>query len=201
MKKMDLLITGVGGQGVVLASDIIGEVALAAGYDVKKTDTLGMAQRGGSVISHVRIAPKVWSPLIKEGEVDLLLALEKLEAARWSYYLRSGGIAIINNHEQPPLSVSLGQERYPSLREITNILKRQTDRIYFIDGNRRARELGNVRTLNIFMLGCVSLFTPLKVSIWKDSISQRLPANIREINLTAFEAGRKEIKGVYIGKD
>ena len=173
---MDLLITGVGGQGVVLASDIIGEAALAAGYDVKKTDTLGMAQRGGSVISHVRIAPKVWSPLIKEGEVDLLLAFEKLEAARWSHYLRPGGIAIVNNYEQPPQSVSLGKEQYPGHEEIADILKRQTDRVYFIDGTRRARELGNVRTLNIFMLGCVSLFAPLKVSIWKDSISQRLPA-------------------------
>ena len=201
MKKMDLLITGVGGQGVVLVSDIIGEAALAAGYDIKKTDTLGMAQRGGSVISHVRIAPKVWSPLIKEGEVDLLLAFEKLEAARWSYYLRPGGIAIVNNHELPPPSVSLGHERYPSHEEITDILKQQTDRVYFIDGTRRARELGNIRTLNILMLGCLSLFTPLKVSIWKNSISRHLPANIREINLTAFEQGRKEIKGVHIGKD
>ena len=201
MKKMDLLITGVGGQGVVLVSDIIGEAALAAGYDIKKTDTLGMAQRGGSVISHVRIAPKVWSPLIKEGEVDLLLAFEKLEAARWSHYLRPGGIAIVNNHELPPPSVSQGHERYPSHEEITDILKQQTDRVYFIDGTRRARELGNVRTLNILMLGCLSLFTPLKISVWKNSISQHLPANIREINLTAFEQGRKEIKGVHIGKD
>jgi indolepyruvate ferredoxin oxidoreductase beta subunit len=198
---MDLLITGVGGQGVVLASDIFGEAALAAGYDVKKTDTLGMAQRGGSVISHVRIAPRVWSPLIKEGEVDVLLALEKLEAARWSHYLRAGGIALVNNHEQPPQSVSLGKERYPGLEEIADILKRQTESVYFIDGTRRARELGNVRTLNIFMLGCLSIFAPLKVNIWKDSISRRLPANIREINLTAFEQGRKEMRGVRIGAD
>jgi len=200
MKKLDLLVTGVGGQGVVLASDIIGEVALAAGYDVKKTDTLGMAQRGGSVISHVRIAPRVWSPLIKEGEVDILLAFEKLEAARWGYYLRPGGAAIINNHEQPPPSVSLGQERYPSDEEITDILKPRTDHIYFVDGTRRAGELGNVRTLNIFMLGCLSLLASLKVGIWKDSVSQRMPENIREINLLAFDEGRKEMRGVHIGK-
>ncbi len=198
---MDLLITGVGGQGVVLASDILGAAALAVGYDVKKTDTLGMAQRGGSVISHVRIAPKVWSPLIKEGEVDLLLSLEKLEAARWSHYLRPGGVAIVNNHEQPPQSVSLGKERYPSHEEIDAILKRQTDRVYFIDGTRRAGEMGNVRTLNIFMLGCVSVLAPIKVGVWKDSISRYLPENLREINLTAFEQGRKELKGVHIGKD
>jgi len=197
VKKLNLLITGVGGQGVILASDIIGEAALAAGYDVKKTDTLGMAQRGGSVLSHLRLAPKVWSPLIKEGEVDILFTFEKLEAARWSYYLRQGGIAIVNNQAIPPLSVSLGKEHYPSDKEIINILRQRTDRIYFVDGTRRARELGNIRTLNVFMLGCVSLFLPLKVHIWKDSISQYLPANIRQINLTAFTQGRKEIKDVH----
>src|SRR4030042_6372644 len=110
MKEMDFLITGVGGQGVVLASDILGETALAAGYDVKKTDTLGMAQRGGSVVSHVRIAEKVWSPLIKEGAADILIAFEKLEAARWSYYLSEGSAAIVNNQTTPPLSVSLGTQ-------------------------------------------------------------------------------------------
>jgi indolepyruvate ferredoxin oxidoreductase beta subunit len=201
LKKMNMLITGVGGQGVVLASDIIGETALAAGYDVKKTDTLGMAQRGGSVVSHVRIAEKVWSPLIKEGEVDLLLAFEKLEAARWSYYLKPGATVIINNYEQPPLSVSLGQEKYPTDGEIVTELKRRTDRIYFIEGNKMAIELGNPRTVNILMLGCFAVFAPMDIEVWKDSISRRMPENIREINLKAFEAGRKEIEGVRIGKN
>jgi len=194
VKKLDMLVTGAGGQGVILASDIIGEVAIAAGYDVKKTDTLGMAQRGGSVVSHVRIAPQVWSPLIKKGEVDILLALEKLEAARWGYYLRPGGIAIVNNHALPPLSVSLGSERYPSDEEIINILKQRTNRVYFIDGTSRARELGNIRTLNIFMLGCASLLLPFKVHVWKDGISHRIPASIRQINITAFNQGRKEVR-------
>jgi len=198
MKKLDLLVTGAGGQGIILASDIIGETAIAAGYDVKKTDTLGMAQRGGSVLSNVRIARQVWSPLIKRGEVDILLALEKLEAARWAYYLRPGGIAIVNNQALPPLSVSLGNARYPSDEEITNILKQRTDRVYFIDATRRAKELGNIRTLNMFMLGCASLFMPFKVQVWKDSISQRLPASIRQINITAFDRGRKEVKGVRL---
>ena len=198
MKKLDLLVTGAGGQGIILASDIIGETAIATGYDVKKTDTLGMAQRGGSVISNVRLARQVWSPLIKRGEVDILLALEKLEAARWTYYLRPGGIAIVNNQALPPLSVSLGNARYPSDEEITSILKQRTDRVYFIEGTRRAKELGNIRTLNMFMLGCVSLFMPFKVQVWKDSISQRLPASIRQINITAFNQGRKEVKGVRL---
>ena len=198
MKKLDLLVTGAGGQGVILASDIIGETAIAAGYDVKKTDTIGMAQRGGSVLSNVRIAHQVWSPLIKQGEVDILLALEKLEAARWVNYLRPGGIAIVNNQALPPLSVSLGNTRYPSDKEIKDIIKRRTDRIYFIEGTRRARELGNIRTLNMFILGCASLFMPFKVQTWKDSISQRLPANIRQINITAFNQGRKEIRDVHL---
>jgi indolepyruvate ferredoxin oxidoreductase beta subunit len=199
MQKLDILVTGVGGQGVVLASDIIGETALAAGFDVKKTDTLGMAQRGGSVVSHVRLGEKVWSPLIKEGEVDVILAFEKLEASRWSHYLAHGGAAIINTYEQPPLSVSLGQENYPSDAEIAAALKRRTDRIYFIDANRIARELGNVRTFNIVMLGCFSVSTPIDATTWKENISRRLPENIREINLTAFDMGRKEIEGVRIG--
>lgn len=193
MKKLDMLIVGVGGQGVVLASDIIGEAALAAGYDVKKTDTLGMAQRGGSVVSHLRMAPRVWSPLAREGQVDIILAFEKLEAARWGGYLRPEGIALVNNQASPPLAVNLGKERYPADEEIIALLKRRTDRVYFIEGTSRARELGNVRTLNMFMLGCVSNFLPLKVSTWEDSISGQLPALIREINMAAFALGRKEI--------
>jgi indolepyruvate ferredoxin oxidoreductase beta subunit len=200
VKRLNLLLAGVGGQGVVLASDIIGETAIAAGYDVKKTDTLGMAQRGGSVVSHLRLAEKVWSPLIREGEVDLILAFEKLEAARWSHYLRRDGVVIVNDYQQPPLSVSLGQEKYPDDEEIARVLKRQTESVYIIDGNRRARELGNVRALNVFMLGCFSVFAPLDVDIWRKSITERLPEDIREINLTAFEMGRKEIEGVGIGK-
>ena len=198
MKKSDLLITGVGGQGVILASDIISEAALAAGYDVKKTDTLGMAQRGGSVVSHVRISRRVWSPLIKEGEVDILVAFEKLEAARWSYYLQPGAIAIVNNHALPPLSVNLGTERYPGDEEITNILRQRSERIYFVNGTSHARELGNIRTLNMFMLGCVSLFLPIKVHVWQDSISRRIPASIRQINITAFNLGRKDMQDVHI---
>jgi indolepyruvate ferredoxin oxidoreductase beta subunit len=194
MKKLDLLITGVGGQGVILASDIIGEAALATGYDVKKTDTLGMAQRGGSVVSHMRIASRIWSPLIKEGEVDILVAFEKLEAARWGHYLRPGAIAIVNNQALPPLSVNLGNEHYPSDEEITDILRQRSDRIYFVDGTSHARELGNIRTLNMFMLGCVSLFLPLKVCTWKDSISKCLPSSIRQINIVAFDQGRGKIR-------
>lgn len=198
MKKLDLLITGVGGQGIVLASDVLGEAALAARYDVKKTDTLGMAQRGGSVTSHVRIGQRVWSPLIKEGEVDILVAFEKLEAARWSHYLRPGATAIVNNHALPPLSVNLGKERYPSDEEIIRILRQTSDHVYFVNGTKRVTELGNVRTLNMFMLGCISSFLPIKVHTWQESLSQRLPESLQQINITAFNEGRKEIRNVHL---
>jgi len=198
VKKIELLITGVGGQGNILASDIVSEVAIAAGYDVKKTDTLGMAQRGGSVVSNVRIARRVYSPLIKKGEVDVLLAFEKLEAVRWGHYLKPGGVAIVNNQALPPLAVSLGSEQYPSDGRITEILRQRTDRVYFVEGTRQARELGNIRTLNMFMLGCVSRFLPFKISTWKDTIVQHLPAGVQQINVTAFDRGRKEIQGVNL---
>jgi len=195
MKKQDLLMVGVGGQGVVLASNILSEAALADGYDVKKTDTLGMAQRGGSVISHVRLADKVFSPLIKAGEVDIIVAFEKLEAARWSHYLRPGALAIINNLSLPPLSVSQGFDKYPSDSEVAGIIKRRTDNIHLIDGSRCEAELGSARLLNSFMLGYISLFLPIKVQTLRDIISQRMPPRIRQINLDAFDRGRKEVPG------
>ena len=194
MNKLDLFITGVGGQGNILASDIIGETALAAGYDVKKTDTLGMAQRNGSVISHMRIGRRVYSPLIKQGDVDMLLAFEKLEAVRWCHYLQTGAVVIINNHALPPLSVNLGTERYPDDEEIRDILRQRTNRFCFINGTGRVTSLGNVRMLNIFMLGCLSHFTPFKVSTWKKIISQHLPSRLLQDNLGAFDLCRKELR-------
>jgi len=196
VKNMGLLVTGVGGQGIILASDIIGEAAMSEGFDVKKTDTLGMAQRGGSVVSHIRIGQKVYSPLISEGEVDFLLAFEKLEAVRWSNYLRSSATVVINQYAQPPLSVNLGNEQYPDDTEVTTMLGQRTDHIYIVAGTERARQSGDVRALNMFMLGCASYFLPLKVQSWKDTITERVPAKFREMNIIAFEAGRKDMRNV-----
>ncbi|MBI4289341.1 MAG: indolepyruvate oxidoreductase subunit beta [Chloroflexi bacterium] len=198
MKKLDILIAGAGGQGVVLSSDLVAEVALASGYDAKKTDIHGMAQRGGSVISHVRTGPRVWSPLSREGDVDILLAYEKLEAGRWSYFLRPGGVAIVNNYALPPLSVNLGVEKYPGDDEIASVLKQSTDEVYLVAGTSLAAKLGDMRTVNVLMLGCASAFMPFKLSVWNDVLSNRLPAKIRQINLAAFERGRKEIRGAHI---
>jgi indolepyruvate ferredoxin oxidoreductase beta subunit len=198
MKKFDLLVTGVGGQGVILASNIIGEVALAAGYDVKKTDTLGMAQRGGSVVSHVRLGRGVSSPLIKAGEVDIMLAFEKLEAARWVHYLRPGAVAIVNGYARFPLSVNLGDESYPDDSQILDILGRSTERIYLVDATSRVAALGNPRTLNVFLLGCASVLLPLKIRVWQDIISQRVPPGVQNLNITAFNRGRKEMRRVHL---
>lgn len=193
MVNLNLLVTGVGGQGVVLAGDILADVALAAGCDVKKTDTLGMAQRGGSVVTHLRMAEEVASPLIKEGEADILLAFEKLEAARWAGYLRQGASAIVNNYAIPPLSVSLGAEAYPDDDKIKHILGHRAGDVLFVEGTKRSAELGNLKVLNVFMLGLLSMLTPFSPEVWQEIIGRHLPAGILEINLTAFERGRHEM--------
>lgn len=196
MRVVGLLVTGVGGQGIILASDIIGEAAMSAGYDVKKTDTLGMAQRGGSVVSHVRIGEKVWSPLISEGQVDVLLAFEKLEAARWANFLHGGSTVIINDHAQPPLAVNLGYEKYPGDDDIRELLNRRTPNVYYVDGNGQAKRSGDVRALNTYMLGCASSFLPLETSVWEKTIAARVPAKFKQINMAAFEAGKKDMADV-----
>ncbi len=193
MQPYNLIIAGVGGQGVILAGNIISDAAMSAGYDVKKTDTLGMAQRGGSVISHLRISEKVHSPLIKRGEADILLAFEKLEAARWVSWLRPGGIAVINNQELPPLAVSLGEECYPSDKEIMAVIKSRTKEYYIVDGAQITTGLGNIKTLNIFMLGCLSRFLPLGENVWKENIAANLPQKVVELNMKAFKWGGQAI--------
>lgn len=197
MNKLDLLMTGIGGQGIILASDVVGNTALKSQYDIKKTDTLGMAQRGGSVVSHIRIADKVYSPLIKEGNVDILLAFEKLEAARWAHFLKDNGIAIINNYSSPPFSVSIGNEEYPSDDKILTIIRRRTQKIKLIRGNELAKRIGSVKSLNMLLLGCISTLMPFPVEVWKESISQHLPSTLHEINLAAFDHGRKEMEHAY----
>ena len=198
--KQDILMVGVGGQGIVLASDILGDAALDMGLDVKKTDTLGMAQRGGSVTSHLRIGSKVWSPLINAPEADILLAFEKLEAARWVGYLKPGGTVIINNLAIPPLSISLGTQVYPEDEAILGSFRRVTETVYLIDGTERVASMGDVRTLNIFMLGYLSRFLPLEITDeqWEKSIARHLPAKILDLNKRAFKAGREAADSVNI---
>ena len=189
---MNFLIAGVGGQGIILASDILAEVGLAADYDVKKSDVLGMSQRGGSVVSHVRLGQVVHSPLIPRGEVDYLVALEKLEAARWTEYLRPDALIIVDQASIPPPQVSLGQVEYPGNGEIAEILRRRTDRIYTLDAMGMAQELGNVRAGNVLLLGYLSHFLPLGEALWRECIAGRVPARYLELNQRAFARGRLE---------
>jgi indolepyruvate ferredoxin oxidoreductase beta subunit len=193
MVNLSILIAGVGGQGVVLASDILGDVALEGGLDVKKTDTLGMAQRGGSVVTHLRMGERVASPLIGEGQADILLAFEKVEAARWTGSLKNGASAIVNDHAIPSLSVSLGTEPYPADDEIVHILRHRATRVILVAGSRQAAELGNSKVLNVFMLGALSMLLPFSSELWQKVITNRLPSKILAINLKAFENGRREM--------
>jgi indolepyruvate ferredoxin oxidoreductase beta subunit len=184
---------GVGGQGIILASDILGDAALALGLDVKKTDTLGMAQRGGSVTSHLRIGPVVHAPLISPHGADILLAFEKLEAARWVNYIRPDGTVIINNHAIPPLSISLGTQKYPDDKAILDSFAQRTKKVFVVEGSKESARSGDIRALNIFMLGYLSVVFPIKVGddLWKKCISERLPAKIIDLNIRAFEKGRE----------
>ncbi|MCL2140923.1 MAG: indolepyruvate oxidoreductase subunit beta [Dehalococcoidia bacterium] len=193
MHSVNLLITGVGGQGVVLASDILAEVALVNGYDVKKTDTLGMAQRGGSVVTNLRIGEKLASPLIGEGETDILLAFEKLEAARWSPYLKQGSVSIVSNQVVPPLTVSLGKENYPSDDDIVRLLQGFGSEVIILDGPQLAWELGNSKVLNVLMLGALSTRLPFPFENWQKVIEERLPTKIVDINIKAFICGKEAI--------
>jgi len=190
--KLDVLMTGVGGQGIILSSDVLAEAALTTGYDVKKTDVHGMAQRGGAVTSHVRIGLKVASPLIEEDQADILLAFEKLEAVRWTAFLKPGAIAIVNDHALPPLSVAMGHEAYPDDVAIVDTLKQRASEAHFIPATKLAGDIGDVRTLNIVMIGCLSVFLPFDIRLWREVVARLVPPKIKELNLSAFDIGRKQ---------
>lgn len=194
-EKLDVLLSGVGGQGIILASDILCEVALETGYDVKKSDSLGMSQRGGSVVSHVRLAEEVRSPLIRQGDVDILLAFEKLEAARWAPFLKRGGVAIANDHAIPTLMVSVGEQEYPADDSLRDILLERASRVFFVPGQANTLELGDPRVLNLVMLGFVSTFLPMDVERWLEVIPRKVPSRFVDLNLRAFQQGRAQLKG------
>jgi len=190
--KTDILMTGVGGQGVILASDALAEIAMKAGHDVKKSDSLGMSQRGGSVVSNLRIGDRVFSPMIREGEADFLLAFERLEGARWAHYLKKNGIAIINDLAIPPLSVVGGASKYPGVEEVEDILRQYGGKVYIIQATKIARELGNPQVLNVLLIGFLSSFLDIKEDSYTEDLSQRVPSKFLQLNLKAFSRGREE---------
>ena len=194
MRELSFLLVGVGGQGTLLASNVTAQVGVRAGYDVKKAEVHGMAQRGGSVSSQIRWGDKVYSPLIAKGEVDYLVAFEKLEALRYitTGVLRPGGTVIVGEMAIPPLSVSSGDDVYPSDDEVQRIIGGATDDVHTIPSLSLAEEAGNVRAHNIVVLGALSnLIGQVKVETWLDVIAERVPERYVEVNRRAFQLGRE----------
>jgi indolepyruvate ferredoxin oxidoreductase beta subunit len=185
----NLLFSGVGGQGILLASEITVYSLLSAGYDAKKSEVHGMAQRGGSVTAQLRYGKKVYSPLIEPGCADIQVAFEMMEAVRYLPFLHKGSKVIVNTQKILPPSVATGKAGYPE-----NVLDRLTEReivVVPVDAFDLAREVGEVKTANVVMVGALSAFLPIDPAIYEKVIRARVPERFREVNLKAFAAGRK----------
>ncbi len=187
----NILVAGIGGQGVMTAAEILSQAALDQGFDVKKTEVAGMAQRGGVVTSHVRFGARVLSPAIAPGEADILIGFEPAEALRWCTHLREGGVAMVNVLRQKPPVVNTGLFDYPD-DPVAEIREAGID-VHAFDAGAIARELGNPKLVNTVMLGAISEYLPFPAEVLKSSIldrfRQRKPKLV-EINEQAFEAGR-----------
>ncbi|MBN2201131.1 indolepyruvate oxidoreductase subunit beta [bacterium] len=188
MKSMNVLIVGVGGQGVLLASELLSDAALRAGFDVKKSEVHGMAQRGGSVSSHVRIAGQVRSPLIPAGQAEALMAFEQAEALRWVHFLRADGTAVVNRKRLvPPVALFRTGPGYPD--DPLSSVRARSGRVVSIDAEAAARRLGNPRVENTVLLGALSGCLEIPETAWMQAIEARVPAGTIDINREAFRAG------------
>jgi len=191
VKKIDFILAGVGGQGTILASNILTEVGLELGYDVKKAEVLGMAQRGGTVESHVRWGEKVYSPLVEEGEVDFLVGFEMLEAGRWSLYLKKDSTVIVNRYRIPPPAVNLGKAVYPKEEEIESMLKTIAEQVFWVDAMKIAQDLGNPAVAGVILLGVLSSRVGGSSDAWLKVVERLVPAKFQELNRKAFLAGQE----------
>lgn len=191
-KSYDFILAGVGGQGTILASNVLSEVALAAGFDVKKSEVHGMAQRGGSVNTHVRWnADRVYSPLIGLGEADMLMVFEEAEALRYAEFLKPGGAVVVNQHTIKPITVTSGGARYPTEADLQAVYAKLTDRLHLVPGTAIARDLGSARVANVVLLGAVSTFLDVPAETWLEVIEARVPPKYVEVNRQAFMRGRQ----------
>ncbi len=188
----NILICGTGGQGILLASEIISAAAMHSGLDVRKSEVHGMAQRGGSVVSQVRFGKTVFSPIIEEGTADLLISMEKLEALRWSHFLSPLGHALICNLEIEPSSVSTGQAAYP---DVTAGLDALGIGYLMIDAFSEAEALGDLRVVNTIMVGAASKRLGLPEESWLEALRDLIPEKARDVNARAFERGRTLAEG------
>jgi indolepyruvate ferredoxin oxidoreductase, beta subunit len=192
-KVTNIFLSGVGGQGTILASNILGHVFLGSGYDVKKAEVHGMAQRGGDVTTHFRFGKRVYSPLIREGEVDYLLSFELLEAVRYINWVRPEGKIIINNQKIFPPAVSLGQAEYPGDVEKT-FRKHFKENVWIVNGQEIAKKLGNVQAANVVLVGAFSNFFPaVPDSLWIEAIKELLPVKLHDLNAKAFYEGKGQV--------
>ena len=189
--QINLALVGVGGQGTILASNVLAELGMRAGYDVKKAEVHGMSQRGGSVVSHVRWAPLVHSPIIPAGGADVLVAFEKMEAARYAALLRPGGTVLVNDYAIEPITVITGGAHYPDDAEIESLFAGAG--LVCIHGARMADELGNKHVANVVLLGALSTLLGLPETEWAAVLDRRVKAAHVEINHRAFAAGRDEL--------
>jgi len=178
MKKTRFLLTGVGGQGTILASNVLAELGIGMGYDSKKAEVHGMSQRGGSVISHVSWGEQVFSPVIPDGEADILIAFEKLEAIRFVGGIRPDAIVLINDHEIVPITVSSGGGTYPTDEEIKSAFAPVTENVYWIKGVEIAEELGNAKAANVVLLGALSKILEMDADLWLTVIEKRVRRNL-----------------------
>jgi len=189
--NLNILLVGVGGQGTILASNILADLGMKLGYDVKKAEVHGMSQRGGSVISHVRWAQEVFSPIIAKGSADVMVAFEKMEVVRYIANLRKDGLVVANDHAILPITVSVGASSYPKDELIRTSVSGVTDNMYWVDGLSIAEELGNSRTANVVLLGALSGLLDMKPDPWLEVMETRVPPKFIDINREAFTAGRK----------
>jgi indolepyruvate ferredoxin oxidoreductase beta subunit len=187
MSDLNIMIVGVGGQGTLLASRLLGNVAMKQGYDVKVSEVHGMSQRGGSVVTYVKMGEKVYSPIIEKGEADFLLAFENLEALRWIDYLKKGGTLVLNNQEIDPMPVIIGKAKYPE--KIIEWLQEGGVKMNSIDALKIATECGNIKAVNIVLIGLLAKTSNIDKEIWLEAMAEVIPQKILDVNLKAFDAG------------
>lgn len=189
--RINFLFVGVGGQGILTASDIAAQVGIELGLEAKKSEVHGFAQRGGVVESHVRWAPVVGSPTCEKGTVDVLVAFELLEAARWIDWLRPGGTVVVNDQRITPMSVSVGDAVYPERTSILQALEDRAGRVLPVDGLGLAEQAGTVRAINTVILGALSALLETPAEVWEEAIVRRVPPRYAEANRRAFRLGRE----------
>ncbi len=192
----NVVLLGVGGQGILLASEIMARAAMHAGFDVKTNEVHGMAQRGGSVIAQVRFGKKVYSPLIAERSGDVLASFEKVEAVRGAHYLKEGGLGVVANTQIVPVTVSSGQFEYP--KNIDHQIEKVFPKLSLIDAQQKAMELGNVRAANVVVMGALSVGLDLPLEVWHEAVKTSVKPKFLELNIKAFDEGRAMCEAIQV---